>query len=37
MIHVWVTDPGCGHRFGGLGTGGLHCEYEHEHSDDHSA
>jgi hypothetical protein len=30
MLHVWITDPGCGHRFGGLGVGGLHCEYEHE-------
>jgi hypothetical protein len=28
MIHVWLSDPGCGHRFGGLDGGGLHCEYD---------
>jgi hypothetical protein len=31
MMHVWITDPGCGHRFGGLGVGGLECDYNHEH------
>lgn len=31
MVHAWITDPGCGHRFGGLGVGGLHCDYDHEH------
>lgn len=25
MMHVWITDPGCGHRFGGVGVGGLNC------------
>jgi hypothetical protein len=28
MIHVWIVDNECGHRFGGLDGGGLHCEYE---------
>jgi hypothetical protein len=31
MMHVWIVDNQCGHRFGGLGVGGLHCDYEHEH------
>jgi hypothetical protein len=34
MVHVWVVDPGCGHRFGGLGVGGLQCDYE-DHSGEH--
>lgn len=36
MVHVWVMDPGCGHRFGGLGVGGLQCDYEDHSGDDHS-
>lgn len=35
MVHVWVMDPGCGHRFGGLGVGGLQCNYEDHSGDDH--
>lgn len=31
MMHVWIVDNECGHRFGGLDGGGLHCDYEHEH------
>ena len=27
MMHVWLEDPGCGHRFGGIGVTGLHCEH----------
>jgi hypothetical protein len=29
MMHVWIVDNACGHRFGGLGGGGLLCEHEH--------
>jgi hypothetical protein len=32
MVHVWIVDTQCGHRFGGLDGGGLHCEYE-DHGD----
>jgi hypothetical protein len=32
MIHVWIVDNQCGHRFGGLDGGGLHCDYE-DHGD----
>lgn len=41
MIHVWIVDNECGHRFGGLGVEGFHCDYEdhdhggEEHDDDH--
>lgn len=31
MVHGWIVDNECGHRFGGLDGGGLHCEYEHDH------
>lgn len=27
MMHVWLEDPGCGHRFGGIGVMGLHCDH----------
>lgn len=30
MIHTWVVDNACGHRFGGVDAGGLHCDY-HDH------
>jgi hypothetical protein len=30
MTHVWIVDNECGHRFGGLDGGGLHCDY-HDH------
>lgn len=26
MMHVWIVDNDCGHRFGGVGVGGLHCD-----------
>lgn len=29
MVHAWLVDPGCGHRFGGVGVGGLHCDVSH--------
>lgn len=35
MVHVWIVDPGCGHRFGGLGVGGLQCDYDDHSGDDH--
>jgi hypothetical protein len=28
MMHVWLEDPGCGHRFGGVGVTGLHCGHD---------
>lgn len=34
MTHVWLEDPGCGHRFAGIGVEGVHCEV---HSMDHMA
>lgn len=30
MMHVWLMDPGCGHRFGGVGVQGLHCDVSHD-------
>ena len=35
MLHVWIVDTPCGHRFGGLDGGGLHCEYEGDHDMEH--
>jgi hypothetical protein len=26
MMHVWIVDNACGHRFGGIDEGGLHCD-----------
>ncbi|HEX6419604.1 MAG TPA: hypothetical protein VFZ77_13985, partial [Acidimicrobiales bacterium] len=34
MIHVWIVDNACGHRFGGIGVQGLHCDVDHG-GDDH--
>ena len=34
MMHVWIVDPGCGHRFGGVGVGGLNCDVSHHHPTD---
>jgi hypothetical protein len=31
MIHVWIVDTECGHRFTGLGVGGNMCDPEGEH------
>jgi hypothetical protein len=34
MTHVWIVDPpGCGHRFAGIGIGGVECYLEGEHPD----
>lgn len=27
MMHVWIVDNDCGHRFGGVGLEGLHCDH----------
>jgi hypothetical protein len=35
MMHVWLVDTGCGHRFGGVGVGGLDCDVDHEHPPTH--
>jgi hypothetical protein len=32
MMHAWIVDNDCGHRFGGIDAGGLHCDYEHDHA-----
>lgn len=29
MMHVWIVDNACNHRFGGVDQGGLHCEMMH--------
>jgi hypothetical protein len=34
MMHVWIVDNACGHRFGGLDEGGLHCNYDMDHDMD---
>jgi hypothetical protein len=31
MMHVWIVDNACGHRFGGVGVGGLDCDVSHAH------
>jgi hypothetical protein len=31
MMHVWIMDNECGHRFGGIDTGGLHCDVHGGH------
>jgi hypothetical protein len=31
MMHVWIVDNACGHRFGGVGVGGLDCDVSHDH------
>jgi hypothetical protein len=33
MLHVWIVDTPCGHRFGGLDGGGLHCDYGEHHGE----
>lgn len=33
MTHVWIVDNACGHRFAGVGVGGLHCG-DHQHHPD---
>src|SRR5690606_15446038 len=30
MMHVWIVDNPCNHRFGGIGVGGLHCDVSHD-------
>jgi hypothetical protein len=31
MMHTWIVDNQCGHRFGGVDTGGLHCDVHGGH------
>ena len=33
MMHVWIVDNACEHRFGGVGVGGLNCDVSHDHDD----
>jgi hypothetical protein len=33
MMHVWIVDNACDHRFGGVGVGGLDCDVSHDHED----
>jgi hypothetical protein len=36
MMHVWIVDNDCGHRFGGVGVGGLMCDVgSHDPHDPH--
>jgi hypothetical protein len=35
MTHVWIVDNACGHRFGGVGVEGLHCDVDDHDADDH--
>jgi hypothetical protein len=30
MMHVWIVDNSCGHRFAGIGVGGIDCDISHE-------
>lgn len=34
MVHVWIADNECGHRFAGTGFTGVHCGHGHSGSDD---
>lgn len=31
MMHVWITEYECDHRFGGIDVGGVHCDVSHGH------
>jgi hypothetical protein len=35
MMHVWIVDNACNHRFGGIGVQGLHCDVGDDMDDDH--
>jgi hypothetical protein len=35
MMHVWIVDNACGHRFGGIGVDGLHCDVGMHEGGDH--
>jgi hypothetical protein len=35
MMHVWIVDNACGHRFGGVGVEGLHCDVEMHDGGEH--
>jgi hypothetical protein len=35
MMHVWIVDNECGHRFGGVGIEGLHCDVDMGGDHDH--
>jgi len=34
MMHVWIEDNECDHRFGGVDQSGLHCDVTHHHDPD---
>lgn len=34
MVHVWIADNECGHRFAGTGLTGVHCDHGHPGSDE---
>lgn len=35
MMHVWIVDNACDHRFGGVGVEGLHCDTDMHGGGDH--
>ncbi|MEO6987188.1 MAG: hypothetical protein ABI239_00905 [Aquihabitans sp.] len=35
MMHVWIVDNPCNHRFGGVDQGGLHCDMTHHDPGEH--
>lgn len=35
MMHVWIVDNACDHRFGGVDQGGLHCDVTHHEPGEH--
>lgn len=35
MMHIWINDTECGHRFGGVDATGLTCGDDPGHEDDH--
>jgi hypothetical protein len=34
MLHVWIVDNECDHRFGEIGVGGVGCDLDHGHDPD---
>lgn len=35
MMHVWIVDTACDHRFGGVDQSGLHCDVMHHDPGEH--